>query len=228
MPDVSDQGDLASGTRLAELVCARICHDFGGPLGALSGAAELLAEGAVDPAEGAAAVTEAADALNRRLRFLRVAWGGGGGGMTPTELAALADGVPGHGRVRLDISALPGDAPLGPALSRTLLNSILLAGEAMPKGGVIRIVPDPASGRMLVQADGPGAAWPPALSAAIAGRAEPVSPRTVLAPLAVALAAASGLSLSFVLAAASAPPLLAIGSAARHDPAGPGTVRAAP
>lgn len=219
---IADAPQPLGGTRLAELVCARICHDFVGPLGALSGAAELLAEGAVDPAEGIAAVTEAAGALGRRLRFLRVAWGGAGEGMTPPELAALAEGVAGHGRVRLDLSALPADAPLGPALARALLNAILLAGEAMPRGGVIRVLPDPAAGRLLVQPDGPGAAWPPALSAAIAGRTEEASPRTVVAPLAVALAASSGLALSLVLAPSGAPPLLAIGTAPRPAQQGHG------
>lgn len=199
---------MPDGLLLAELVCTRICHDFSGPLGALSAAAELLAEGAVDPKEGAAAVTDAAAALSRRLRFLRVAWGAGGGAMTPADIAQLAEGVPGHGRVSIDLSALPADAPLGPGLARTVLNAILLAGEALPRGGSIRVLADPALGQVLLLPDGPNAAWPAGLAAALAGEAGETSPRALAAPMTAAVAHAAGLELSLALAPSGAPLLV--------------------
>jgi len=201
---------MPDGLTLAELVCTRICHDFSGPLGALTAAAELLADGTVDPREGASVVHEAAGALSRRLRFLRAAWGAGGEPMTPVDILELSEGVPGQGRVQVDLSALPEDAPLGPGLARTLLNAILLAGEALPRGGSIRVTANPALGQVLLLPDGPNAAWPPSLTAVLSGSEAAPDPRGLVAPMTMAVAAAAGLEISLALAPAGVP-LLVIG-----------------
>jgi histidine phosphotransferase ChpT len=199
------------GLDLAELLCARLCHDFSGPVGTLIAAAELLGDPATDQAAVHRAVQEAAQAMSRRLRYLRAAWGSGGTAMTPAELAELAEGVPGQGRVRLDISALPGDAPLGPGLSRTLLSAILLTAEALPRGGVVRVLADPATGRLLLLPEGRLAAWPEGVGAALAGRPHAeTTPRTLLAPLTLAIARHAGFTLSLALSTGDQPAMLAI------------------
>jgi histidine phosphotransferase ChpT len=204
----------ASGLALAELLCARLCHDFSGPLGTLIAAAELIDDAASDQTEVRAAVQDAAQAMSRRLRYLRAAWGSGAAAITPAELAELAEGVPGQGRVRLDLSALPADAPLGPGLSRTLMAAILLAAEALPRGGVVRVLADPAAGRLLLLPEGALAAWPEGVAATLAGRPHAeTTPRTLLAPLTRAIAQQAGFSLSLVLAAGDRPGLLAIAGA---------------
>lgn len=212
----------AAGLALAELLCARLCHDFSGPLGTLIAAAELLEDGEADATEARAAVLEAAHTLSRRLRYARAAWGVGGAAITPGELLELAEGVPGQGRVRLDLSALPTDAPLGPGLARTLMSAILLAAEALPKGGVVRVLADPAAGQVLLLPEGTPAAWPPSVTATLAGRPEAeVTPRTLLAPLTLAIAHQSGFTLSLALSSGGAPAMLAIASAApAASPAG--------
>lgn len=203
-----------SGLALAELLCARLCHDFSGPLGTLMATAELLEDHSADPAELRSTVLEAAHALSRRLRYLRAAWGVGGSGITPAELMELAEGVPGQGRVRLDLAALPPDAPLGPGLARTLMSAILLAAEALPRGGVVRVLADPAAGQLLLLPEGPAAAWPPWVGAALAARPDAeVTPRTLLAPLTLAIARAAGFTLSLALSTGDRPAMLAIGSA---------------
>ena len=60
---------------LAQAVCSRLCHDLGGPVGALSGALEMLGEPGDDAAEVA---VDAARIIDRRLRFWRAAVGGPG------------------------------------------------------------------------------------------------------------------------------------------------------
>lgn len=213
MPDDQDSpSPAAAGLALAELLCTRLCHDFSGPLGAVIAAAELLGEDGIDQDETRATLLESARALARRLRFLRAAWGGGGGSVMPADLADLAEGVVGGGRVHVDLASLAPDAVFGPGLARTLLSAILLAGEALPKGGVVRVLADPASGSMLLLPDGPGAAWPDGTAAALAGGpAGPPSARTLLAPLTVAIAGAAGLTLRLALASGGLPPMLVIG-----------------
>jgi histidine phosphotransferase ChpT len=210
---------MPDGLTLAELVCTRLCHDFSGPLGAITAAAELLADGTVDPREGAGVVTDAASVLARRLRFLRAAWGAGSEPMTPVDILQLSEGVPGQGRVNVDLSALPDDAPLGPGLARTLLNAILLAGEALPKGGSIRVTANPALGQVLLLPDGPNAAWPPGLAAALGGADVTPDPRSLAAPMTLAVAEAAGLDVSLALAP-SGVPLLVIGVRAPSRRAG--------
>lgn len=220
MPDQQDADSrMPTGLALAELLCTRLCHDFSGPLGVLIATTDLLGDPGTDQAELRETLLEAAHALSRRLRFVRAAWGVGGAAITPAELMELAEGVPGHGRVRLDVSALPGDAPLGPQLGRTLLSAILLAGEALPKGGVLRLLADPQAGRLLLLPEGPAAAWPEGTAAALAGApAAPPSARTLLAPLTAAIAQEAGLALSLALAPGDAPAMLAIGSAVTGPP----------
>jgi histidine phosphotransferase ChpT len=221
MPQTLEAADSElPGLRLAELLCARLCHDFSGPLGALIAAAELLGEEGVDRAEASAAVLESAHLLARRLRYLRAAWGAGGSATTPAELLELADGVPGQGRVRLDLAALPADAPLGPGLSRTLLSAVLLAGEALPRGGTVRLLADPAGGRLLLLPEGRNVTWPAGLAGALAGATSDAAladttPRTLLAPLTAVIAREAGFVVSVAASPGDAPALLVIEGAAR-------------
>ena len=53
---------------LAQAVCTRLCHDLGGPAGALGGALEMLGEA---PDEAAELARDAARIIERRLREFR-------------------------------------------------------------------------------------------------------------------------------------------------------------
>jgi len=199
--------------RLAQLLCARLCHELGGPVGTVEGALGFLGGGlgAAGEAEALAVAREGAEALRRRLRLYRAAWGGGGDDMAATELVELLAGVVAGGRARV-VHALVGGDPVLPApLAQLALNAALLAGEALPRGGVVRLAGDPAA-ELAVLPEGAGAAWPPGLAAALAGAEQPdLSARTVQAPLLVALAAAHGARLSLPLGGGPAPAPLLIG-----------------
>ena len=198
---------LADALHLADALCARVCHDLSGPLGTLTGVLDLAAD---DPAylpEAMPLASETATALTQRLRLLRTAWGGPCGSVTAAELVELAAGLP--SRVQVDVSQLaPG--PFGEATSRMLVNLMLLGAEALPRGGVVRLM---GEADIVVVVDGPAAAWPDTLLAAIADPLDvPLDdPRTVCLPLVAMMARAAGLRLSLLLppgAAAGVPPIL--------------------
>lgn len=201
----------AEALRLAEILCARLCHDIAGPLSALTGSLELAGEADSELAEEA---TEMARATGRtlisRLKLLRAAWAGEGTALDLSSLTELAAGLPGR-RLALDVSALSPDTVFDPEVGRVVLNLVLLAAEALPAGGTIWL--GRAERDLLVGVSGARSAWPAGLGAALAGRVSFGSPREVQAPFTVVLARAAGLALSILMPAGpsapeEAPPLV--------------------
>lgn len=183
----SAQAQLA----LTQAVCTRLCHDLGGPAGALSGALEMLGEAGDDAAEVA---VDAARIIDRRLRFWRAAVGGPGSDLDSAALAQLAEGLTLGRRAEVDLSALPPGLLIEAGLAPPLLLAMLVGVEAMPRGGTLRVghVPD----GFAVCPDGPGASWPQGLTDLLAGQ-EPVPvPRAVALPLLAATAAAARMRLA--------------------------------
>ncbi|WP_424137331.1 histidine phosphotransferase family protein [Roseomonas chloroacetimidivorans] len=177
---------------LAQDLCARICHDFGGPLGALSGALDLVGEA---PEEALPIVRDGAESLRRRLMLWRAAAGGGAGPLGRAEMAALLDGILAGGRARAELSGLP-EAPLPAALAQAVLAAAMLGGEALPRGGVVHLAGDETG--LAIWPEGRNAAWPAALAATLAGEARP-GPRDVLAPLLLHLSGAAGMRLDLAM-----------------------------
>jgi histidine phosphotransferase ChpT len=191
--------------RLAELMCARVCHDLGGLAGSLTGSLDL----AQAPAAGAGAIAEAvtaAEELARRLRLLRAAWAGDGARLDLPRLRDLAGGAPGADRVQLDLSGLPRGTVFTPGIGRLLLNLLLLAAEALPRGGTVALWDAAPGGRdssVLLRLTGPRAAWPAGFAGYLvnpdAARAALAGPRTVLGPWIALLAARLGIRASLLL-----------------------------
>ncbi|MGH7102338.1 MAG: histidine phosphotransferase family protein [Acetobacteraceae bacterium] len=194
----------AEALQLAEILCARLCHDIAGPLGALIGSLDLAAE-----ADGAMAeevigmARETGRNLVSRLRLLRAAWAGNGTALDLASLGELAQGLP-RQRLLLDVSALSPKTVFDPEVGRVVLNLVLLAAEALPAGGTIRL--DRAEEDLLVGVGGARSAWPAGLGAALAGRLSFENPRELQAPFTVALARASGLGLSILMPGGPSPP----------------------
>lgn len=183
-----------SAIRLADALCARLCHDLSSPLGTLMGALEMVADDPAAAEDALPIANETASAMGARLRLLRAAWAGDCGPLSVPQLAELAGGLP--PRIRADLAGLHGGPFDGP-LSRALLNLLLLGAEALPRGGVVALAGSDQGGIVLT-AEGKAAAWPPGLAAALVdpGSVPLDNPREVQPPVTVMLAQAAGRHLS--------------------------------
>ena len=133
---------------LAELLCARLCHDLAGAVGAVTAGAELLAEegagnlgaGNLQAGEALDLMAASAASLTARLRYLRLALGPCNQSAV-TQARGLAEalfskGYP-QGEWQLDWPA--DQVAVSPDQAKLLLNLICLAQESLPRGGVIAV-----------------------------------------------------------------------------------------
>jgi len=130
--------------RVLQLLCSRLCHELISPVTAINNGVELL-EGSDE--DGAREIKDLLVKSARqgadRLAFYRIAYGLGGDGakaFTLHEIGALARGVVESGRVRLDWpEGHAGEARFGGAAVKLLLNLVVLAAEALPRGGTLAV-----------------------------------------------------------------------------------------
>lgn len=151
---------VAVDLRVLELLCARIAHDLINPMGAVANGLEVLEEG--DASVGDDAVRHCRNSMERATTLLEVfrsAYGTAGSQLSFTPQAArdLAAAFLAGGKWTLDWPA--GDLPGRPGLGKLLLNLVLLASEALPRGGRIAVGLDqgPAGMTLAVTAAGAGA-----------------------------------------------------------------------
>jgi histidine phosphotransferase ChpT len=187
-------------TQLAESLCAKLCHEMSGPLGTVAGALEMVSDDPETAAESLQLAQDAAFQMVRRLRLLRAAWGGDCGALDATGLAELASGLP--PRIQVEPGGLVGK--FSPPVARLLVNMLLLAVEALPRGGTISLSGAPDEDVLLL-VSGVRAAWPSGLAQALADPSQaPLNdPRQVQVPLTAHLALEAGLRLSLLFPAVS-------------------------
>lgn len=194
---------------LAQSVCTRLCHDLGGPIGALGAAVELL-EAEARQGGAADAMDVARDAvrvIDRRLRFLRASLGGCGD-CGKDEIATMAEGLTLGRRATIDLDGLADGLHLPPVPAQALLLAMWVAMEALPRGGAVRVA-GRSGAELSVWPDGAGAAWPPALAATIAGDSLAPGPRALPALMLGLVAAAGRVRLDLPLGAGGlVPPLI--------------------
>lgn len=198
--------------KLAEILCARLCHDLSGSIGTLTSSLEIIAEGGEDAAEALEIAQEAARGLQARLRYARASWAPAGLELNVTELLEFAASMPQARKLTLHSDDLHG--PFGAEMARALLNLLQLAAEALPRGGNIRLSGSERNG-VMVTIDGVHAAWPAVLDVALKSEEMAWSSlhdsRSLQSPLTALIALHSGLRLRFLLDGNQAlvpPPLL--------------------
>jgi len=191
---------------LIALICARLCHDLVGPVGAVANGVEVMAE-EDDPdmqQQALELLAHSAELAANRLKFYRLAFGAAGGAgaeISLNDARQVTQGFLAEGRVDLD---WPDAAVTASGLSKTavkiLLNLVLLAAEAMPRGGTLRVDVSVDAGTVLTaRGQGQGARLGDAQALALrsGAAAEDLAPKASPAVLAGRLAATLGARLSY-------------------------------
>jgi len=207
----------SNALRLAELLCARLCHDLSGLLSSLIGVLEIAREEQAD-SETLTIAEDTAVELGERLKLLRAAWGQDAEDLDLIQLQNFADGLTTSRRLRLDLGGMEPEAVFAPPAARVILNVLLLAAESLPGGGIVALSGSPDS-HIVVTLAGPRAAWPAGFGACLidetaAWVAATAGPRGLQAPLTALIAREHGFRLSLLMAAGpgadgdALPPLL--------------------
>ena len=167
---------------LAGMVCARVCHDLAGTLGALTGAMDMVAS--APDAEALGLAQDCARELAARLRLLRAAWGADS---EVEDLAYLLPGLPNAGRLKVHLQAAVLEDDAVRQFAACLL---LVAAAALPMGGSVWL--GGAGRHLTLRVEGRRAAWPAGL---LGDAAAAIDPRGVAPAMARLRAHALGVVL---------------------------------
>lgn len=158
---------------LIALICSRLCHDLAGSIGAVNNGVELLAE-ETDQAmreEAFGLIAQSAQDAARRLAFFRLALGASGGVEEPMgfmELSRVAQNYFAGGKIVLRLPTT--DAPLPKPLAKAVLLGLLLAAQALPRGGQLHLQQN--GGGWQITGNGAMLRWPDAVAAALSETGE--------------------------------------------------------
>ena len=132
-------------TRLAEMLCTRLCHDLTGPIGALNNGAEFLGDEGFDMQNEAVQliVTSAHEAVNR-LQFYRQAYGrvGDSGEACLADKKQLAVNFFAGTKLTIDWPDTHTDAAgisISQKMSRLILNMLVVQAGSLIRGGTISV-----------------------------------------------------------------------------------------
>ncbi len=145
-----------SAPELAALLCSRLCHDIISPVGAINNGLELLDEGGADE-DAMALIRASARNASARLQFARLAFGAAGSAgmqIDTGDAEAVARSFLANEKPELGWS---GDRALLPKNQvKLLLNLLLIAHAAIPRGGRIDVKVEAApETRFELSASGP-------------------------------------------------------------------------
>lgn len=131
---------------LAALLCSRVCHDLISPVGAISNGLELFDDPEMDEETRATAldmVRSSARTASAKLKFCRIAFGAAGSAgsvIDMGEAGETAQAFVSSEKVRLDWRAPRENRPKQQV--KLLLNMMLMAMAAIPRGGLVTISVD--------------------------------------------------------------------------------------
>ena len=162
----------------AALVCSRVCHDVISPVGAIVNGLEVLEEDTNDPTMREFAldlIRKSARAASARLQFARLAFGAAGSAGAAIDLAdaeSVAKGMYSDDKIALSWSAPRALLPKNRV--KLLLNLVVLAAGAIPRGGTVdvQVTGDEDATAFVLTAKGVSARIPPHAEALLAGEPE--------------------------------------------------------
>ncbi|MCH8684650.1 histidine phosphotransferase family protein [Pedomonas mirosovicensis] len=174
----------------ASLLCSRLCHDLVSPVGALSNGVELLTD-ETDPEMQAQCLQLLTDSVRQaanRLKFFRLAFGGGGSFSAQVDVREAQTAIQGMfpaDKVRLEWLISPSVLPK--TAIKVLLNLALIAGDTLLRGGVLQVAAEQAGNALdiAVRAEGPRLLLGDDLRQALSGEAadSEITPRVAPALL---------------------------------------------
>ncbi len=166
--------DRLSDLDLSALLCSRVCHDVISPVGAIANGLELMDDPENDAEMKASAldmVRSAAKSATAKLKFCRIAFGAAGSAGAQIDMGEAGDiakAFVGEEKIKLDWQVPRENRPKQDV--KLLLNMLLLAIEALPRGGVITMKTEGAG--FLVRAKGDRAKLKEAMVAVIDGTSD--------------------------------------------------------
>ncbi len=171
---------------LAALLCSKLCHDVISPVGAITNGLEVLDEEDDEDMRGFAMdlIRKSAFQASAKLQFARLAYGAGGSAGAMIDLgdaAKVARNYANDDKITLNWDSVP--IAIGKDYVKILLNMVVVAQHAIPRGGVINVEvqnPESAPGFTL-RCSGVGARIPPGAPELAAGEGmdAPVDARSV-------------------------------------------------
>lgn len=159
---------------LAALLCSRVCHDVINPVGAITNGLEVLDDDADEETREFAfeLIRKSATQASAKLQFARLAFGAAGSAGAEIDLGD-AEKVA-RGLLALEKPELEWEAPralLGKNKVKLLLNLLLIAMSAIPRGGTIKVVVamPPEGATFRFDATGPNARIPASMEKLVPG-----------------------------------------------------------
>src|SRR5512132_825089 len=165
---------VLEGLDLAALLCSRVCHDLISPVGAIVNGLEVLEEEKDEGTRQFALdlIKKSSRTASAKLQFCRIAFGAAGSAGAQIDLGdaeTIARGFLEDDKTKLAWN-LP-RALLAKNLVKLLLNMLVIAGQAIPRGGRISVDPVGSSESVgfKVTAAGTNAKVPSAVPPLLAG-----------------------------------------------------------
>jgi histidine phosphotransferase ChpT len=174
LEDLMSGSVALEGLDLAALLCSRVCHDLISPVGAIMNGLEVMEEDKDEETSQFAMelIKKSARTASAKLQFCRIAFGAAGSAGAQIDTGD-AEKVA-RGLIEDDRTKVAWNLPrvlLAKNRVKLLLNMMLLANQAIPRGGQLTVDPI-GSGDHLgfkVSATGTNAKVPQAIPALLAG-----------------------------------------------------------
>jgi histidine phosphotransferase ChpT len=189
-----------SASELAALLCSRVCHDIMSPVGAINHGLELLDEGGATE-DAMALIRTSARNASARLQFARIAFGAAGSaGMQIDTGDAQSVATAFLKNEKPELVWNGGRALLPKNKVKLLLNLVLVATGAIPRGGKITVTLEDleTAPRFSLAAAGPMVRVPPKFLELHSGNKpqEPIDAHTVQPYYTLLLAREAGMTIS--------------------------------
>jgi len=163
---------------LAALLCSRVCHDLISPTGAIVNGLEVLEEKDSDEETKTFAldlIKKSAKTASARLQFCRLAFGAAGSSAAQIDLGDAESMV--RGFLDADKTKLTWNLPrvlLPKNRVKLLLNMLIIAGQTIPRGGLLTVeaIGEGETMSFRIAAAGLNARIPQAMAELLEGRSE--------------------------------------------------------